>query len=382
MKVPPVPRGTVRNFIAVTGLLIGTGCGGGHATRVAANPAVRLDRPSPATPAEVRASVAFKEETIRQEGLGAGSPQDHGRAEEARPQRRPDADSSSRGRKPAETPAARGANATEEDEDDAPVRHVLRRGQTLYSVARMYGVEVSALMKANGIDNARHVASGTVLVIPLPKPPRRAAAVNTASIAPLPGGSSSADGAGASGEPSSGNGRKKKQDGDKQTGDRKDGAGPPREAAAPALAWPIQGLITAPFGRRGREDRHEGIDIDGQTGDPIRAAASGTVVFAGTHGDYGRTVVIDHGEGLRTIYAHASSLKVQEGDPVRVGETIAEVGHSGNARGSHLHFEVRRDGRAVNPMPYLRSPDLLTAGVVPAPKARGKSTKGKAATRD
>jgi murein DD-endopeptidase MepM/ murein hydrolase activator NlpD len=82
------------------------------------------------------------------------------------------------------------------------------------------------------------------------------------------------------------------------------------------------------------------------------------------------------------VYAHASALKVQEGDPVRVGETIAEVGHSGNARGSHLHFEVRRDGRPVNPIPYLRSPDLLTASVVPTPSPHGKSAKKKTAARD
>ncbi|HET8948292.1 MAG TPA: M23 family metallopeptidase, partial [Candidatus Polarisedimenticolia bacterium] len=161
--------------------------------------------------------------------------------------------------------------------------------------------------------------------------------------------------------------------------DEDEGRDEARTAAAPALAWPIQGLITAPFGRRGKEDHHEGIDIDGQTGDPIHAAASGTVVFAGTHGDYGRTVVIDHGDGLRTVYAHASILKVQEGDPVRIGETIAEVGHSGNARGSHLHFEVRRDGRPVNPIPFLRSPDLLTASVVPTPAPQRKSAKKKAA---
>jgi murein DD-endopeptidase MepM/ murein hydrolase activator NlpD len=360
MKVPPVPRGAVRSFIAATGLLVLAGCGGGRATRLAAEPAERLDRPAASTPAEVRASVAFDEETIREERVDdptPAGPSHPGTGDaSARKDAGRDPKDARRGGKPAAVSATR--PATPQEEDDGPVRHKLRRGQTLYSVARMYGVEVSALMKANDIDNAHRVAAGTLLVIPLSKPPHRSAAVTTASVAPVP---SAGDG-----------------DASQVPEGRKDEA---RAAEAPALAWPIQGLITAPFGRRGKEDRHEGIDIDGQTGDPIRAAASGTVVFAGTHGDYGRTVVIDHGDGLRTVYAHASLLKVQEGDPVRVGETIAEVGRSGNARGSHLHFEVRRDGRPVNPIPYLRSPDLLTASVVPAPSPQGKSAKKKSAPR-
>ncbi|HEV8202111.1 MAG TPA: LysM peptidoglycan-binding domain-containing M23 family metallopeptidase [Candidatus Polarisedimenticolia bacterium] len=341
MQVAPVPRLTVRNSLAATALLILAGCGGGHAARIAAEPAERLDRPAPSTPAEVRASVAFDEKTIREETI------DESAAADSRP----------KGKRPPAVSATRGPAAPQEEEDDdAPVRHRLHRGQTLYSVARLYGVEVSALMKANGIGNAHKVAAGTVLLIPLAKPTHRSPAVTTASVMPLPG----------------------KEDDGRDDGDGKDDA---RVAAAPALAWPIQGLITAPYGRRGKSDHHEGIDIDGETGDPIHAAASGTVVFAGTHGDYGRTVVIDHGDGLRTVYAHASALEVQEGDPVRVGETIAEVGHSGNARGSHLHFEVRRDGRPVNPMPFLRSPDLLTASVVPAPTPHGKSAKKKSAPR-
>jgi murein DD-endopeptidase MepM/ murein hydrolase activator NlpD len=82
------------------------------------------------------------------------------------------------------------------------------------------------------------------------------------------------------------------------------------------------------------------------------------VVKSGVDGRYGRRVVIDHGDGLLTLYAHASKLLVEEGDQVRVGQEIAEVGRSGNAHGTHLHFEVRRDGRAVNPLPYLKTGDL------------------------
>jgi murein DD-endopeptidase MepM/ murein hydrolase activator NlpD len=351
MKVPPVPRGTAWIFFAAFGLLISAGCGGGHATRVAAEPAVRMDRPAPATPAAVRAGVSFEEDTVREERLEDGGDRPGSTTAPAQADR-------DRGRE-----RGRETDAEEKDED-APVRHVLSRGQTLYSVARMYGVEVSALMKANGITNARKVSANTSLVIPLSRPPRRAPAVTAASIVPLPGAAGSD---GSSSSPDSGT-----SGGSQQPKKGKGDASASRTATLPPLAWPIQGAITAPFGKRGREAHHEGIDIDGETGDPIHAAATGTVVFAGTHGDYGRTIVIDHGDGLRTVYAHASTLKVAEGDPVRVGETIAEVGHSGNARGSHLHFEVRRDGRPVNPIPYLRSNDLLTAGVIPTPPPHSK----------
>jgi len=364
MKVPPVPSGTAWIFFAASGLAISAGCGGGHATRVAAEPAVRMDRPAPTTPAAVRAGVSFEEDTVREERLDDGGDRPGSTTAPAQADR-------DRGRERGREPDA------EEEDADAPVRHVLSRGQTLYSVARMYGVEVSALMKANGITNARKVSANTSLVIPLSRPPRKAPAVTAASIVPLPGGagsdgSSSSPDSGTSGE--SPQPKKKGKGGDSTT----------RTATLPPLAWPIQGAITAAFGKRGREDHHEGIDIDGETGDPIHAAATGTVVFAGIHGDYGRTIVIDHGDGLRTVYAHASTLKVAEGDPVRVGETIAEVGRSGNARGSHLHFEVRRDGRPVNPIPYLRSNDILTAGVIPTPPPRSKpkSSKTKAPAKN
>jgi murein DD-endopeptidase MepM/ murein hydrolase activator NlpD len=135
-----------------------------------------------------------------------------------------------------------------------------------------------------------------------------------------------------------------------------------------SIAWPLPGRITAGFGQRGRHRHHAGVDIDGDTGEEVRAVAAGTVVASGSEGKYGRTVVIDHGSGLTTLYAHASRLLVHEGDRVGQGEAIAEVGASGNAHGSHLHFEVRRNGRPVDPSPYLRS------GSVPLPGARGAAS--------
>jgi murein DD-endopeptidase MepM/ murein hydrolase activator NlpD len=98
---------------------------------------------------------------------------------------------------------------------------------------------------------------------------------------------------------------------------------------------------------------HEGIDITAATGTPIRAAASGTVIHSGWLGGYGNLVVIDHGNGLATAYAHASALLVGVGQQVSQGQTIALVGSTGNSSGPHLHFEVRVNGVAVDPLLYL-----------------------------
>lgn len=104
----------------------------------------------------------------------------------------------------------------------------------------------------------------------------------------------------------------------------------------------------------GQRAFHEGIDVMAEVGTPIYAAAGGVVIFAGKHPQYGNMVEIDHGNGLVTRYAHASKLLVKVGDLVVRGVEIAKVGKTGRATGSHLHFEVRRHGRSVNPKRFLR----------------------------
>jgi len=124
------------------------------------------------------------------------------------------------------------------------------------------------------------------------------------------------------------------------------------------LAWPVNGRVSSPFGYRvhpilGIRRLHTGIDISARTGDPIRAAESGRVILAQTYGGYGRAVVIDHGGGMATLYAHQSSLAVSVGDSVERGEVIGFTGCTGLCTGPHLHFEVRINGAFVNPMDYL-----------------------------
>jgi murein DD-endopeptidase MepM/ murein hydrolase activator NlpD len=125
----------------------------------------------------------------------------------------------------------------------------------------------------------------------------------------------------------------------------------PAGMPAPGYISSGYGGRSDPFGR-GRA-HHLGIDIDANTGDPVTAAAEGVVSFSGVRNGYGNVVEIDHGNGYKTLYAHNSANLVRAGDVVRAGQQIAKVGSTGRSTGSHLHFEVKLDGRQVNPRQYL-----------------------------
>ncbi len=185
------------------------------------------------------------------------------------------------------------------------VRHVLQQGQTLYSLSRAYGVPVKTLVEANRIADPTRIPAGKTLFIP-------------GVLRPL--------------------------------------SVPPPAPPGIAFSWPVAGVVTSPFETDGRRPHHEGIDIGGVMGEEVRAAAAGRVVSIGTERGYGKMLIIDHGEGLSTLYAHASEILVEVDQEVEAGTPVARVGNSGNARGAHLHFEIHRDGRPVNPLPYLPGP--------------------------
>ncbi len=122
-----------------------------------------------------------------------------------------------------------------------------------------------------------------------------------------------------------------------------------------ALIKPINGTISSRFGARSsiRSSVHTGLDIAASRGTPIKAAAGGTVIYSGRKGSYGNMIVIDHGNGVETYYAHCNSLVASAGENVSQGQVIAYVGSTGNSTGPHLHLEIRVNGVAKNPQNYL-----------------------------
>lgn len=178
--------------------------------------------------------------------------------------------------------------------------HRLAPGETLWSLARRYNVDVVHLMVWNQISDPTKLRAGETIIIPV------------------------------TGSPSGRSSRKEEN-----------------------LSWPLKGMITSFYGPRGSEFHH-GIDIAAKVGERIRAADSGVVVFIGSYPIYGKTIIIDHGAGTKTLYAHLHGFAVHKGDFVKRGEVIGYAGNSGRSTGPHLHFEVRKNNRAVDPLLYLK----------------------------
>nr|WP_240511495.1 LysM peptidoglycan-binding domain-containing M23 family metallopeptidase [Novosphingobium panipatense] len=187
-------------------------------------------------------------------------------------------------------------------------RHTVKAGDSGFSISYKYAVPWEQIALANGLDAAASVKPGQSLLIPtLLDPP----AVPVAAPAPAP---------------------------------------TPSAASKPArFAWPVNGPI-----RRGFQtgaNHHDGIDITAAEGTMVRAAAAGTVRFAGMEKEqFGNLVVLDHGDGWFTAYAFLSRVTVKEGARVAAGERVGLVGHTGLAKGNELHFEVRQDGKPVDPL--------------------------------
>jgi len=130
-----------------------------------------------------------------------------------------------------------------------------------------------------------------------------------------------------------------------------------KPASMPSI-WPVNGPITSGFGSRtapltGGSEAHQGIDIASGLGIPVVATADGTVVQSGWSGGYGNLVQINHGNGIETLYGHNSQLAVSVGQTVKKGQLISYVGSTGISTGPHVHYEIRENGVAVNPIKYM-----------------------------
>jgi murein DD-endopeptidase MepM/ murein hydrolase activator NlpD len=220
---------------------------------------------------------------------------------------------------PADAPAAAAETGAEESAETADgVVHVVQPGQTLWRIARVYDVSLDELARVNGIDDPTHVDVGTPVFVP----GARATLDVAAYPAPLP---------------------------------VKPFASLVRPETSADFLWPVAGgAFMRPFGEPRRHHTHAGVDIRGSAGQDILAARDGVVAFGGpTRTGYGSMVVLDHGDGVQTLYAHAQKVLVHPGEAVHRGQRIALLGRTGNATTEHCHFEIRLENRAVDPMPFL-----------------------------
>jgi murein DD-endopeptidase MepM/ murein hydrolase activator NlpD len=190
--------------------------------------------------------------------------------------------------------------------------HFVVHGETIYHIAHNYGISPERLMEANGLSDARQLRTGQALIIP-------GGGFASASIFGSP-----------------------------------DAWAPPR--ADRQFAWPVNsGLVSSPFGMRNGV-MHDGVDITAPAGSAVNAADDGVVIFCGHLHGYGNVVILQHSAGYVTVYGHNRVNLVRDGERVARGQEVAELGATGRASGPNLHFEVRRDNQAQNPIAYLPEP--------------------------
>jgi len=237
--------------------------------------------------------------------------------------------------------------------------HTVKRGETLFSVARLYEVDTFTLASLNGLRPPYSLEAGQVLKVPRrgetlpssigvppPRPPGEGPAPVSADVpAPSPKPATTPPPAPAAEDAARGSGTPALV------------GVPPAESAVPetgGFAWPVKGEVVSSFGARPDGRRSDGIDIAAKRGSPVRAARGGRVHYAGNQlKSYGNMVLIRHDNDWWTLYAHADELLVVEGQTVKKGDIIARVGVSGDLAQPLLHFEMRQGKKAVNPLSHL-----------------------------
>jgi murein DD-endopeptidase MepM/ murein hydrolase activator NlpD len=228
--------------------------------------------------------------------------------------------------------------------------HVVRRGESVSRIAQRYRVTRSAIAAANHLVNPDALRAGQKIQIP---GCRESAATRVADqTATVIGGDKS---------------QLLARVGPRRIPTRLHISIPDFGDESVVFEWPVDGTVVSGFGRR-RAGWHAGVDIRAEPGSPIRAAAAGTVIFSGSERYYGRMVRIEHPDGFITLYAHNLENLVEVGDRVDAGAVIGSVGRTGRASGEHLHFEIRRQGIAYNPIHLLghEAPILASTPGVPA----------------
>ena len=210
--------------------------------------------------------------------------------------------------------------------------HVVRRGESIGRIAAHYGTTRRALITANRLADRGGLRVGQRLEVPGCAPERRVAAAVSSSEAVRD-------------SPSARGGA------ERVAGRSVPGLKPRSDRSG--FVWPVNGPVASAFGPRGFWGWHSGVDIKAPQGQPIHAAAAGTVLFSGWQSSYGRVIKIAHGDGFSSVYAHNLRNFVKAGDRVEPGTVIGAVGRTGRATANHVHFEIRRQGRAQNPLPLL-----------------------------
>lgn len=234
-----------------------------------------------------------------------------------------------------------------------PLTYRVKRGDTLARIAQHHGCTVKELIAWNRLKPSARLKRGEVLKVASPEAVREAnaaaAAAKAAAASAAPGSSATAVVSGTVAAPGSPTqaGATTAQPDAAQT--RQVDAEMARHAKTVALAWPAQGSVVGGF----QAGETRGIEIGGKPGDPVRAAADGKVMYAGTGlNEYGSLIIVQHNKDFLTAYSHNRKLLVKTGDIVRQGQEIAEMGDENNSRVSVL-FELRHDGKPIDPMPFL-----------------------------
>lgn len=229
-------------------------------------------------------------------------------------------------------------------EQGTGVYHCVEAGETLWSIARLYGMDAAVLARVNGIEDPASLPVDAVLFIPEAGRPLeeegRMEAPEKTTVKKPPSGKTPLPKAAATAP-----GKEKKKE-------RKEGLSP-SDRKNLKFIWPIRGDILSSFGRQSDGRVHNGIRIGGKEGTSVLASASGTVIHSASLKYYGETVILKHEGNYCTIYAHLKDRKVKMGDRIPQGEPIARLGQDEKEGIPCLHFEIRRRNRPMDPLDYL-----------------------------